>query len=63
MREVRGNLERGGGGVGLGVWSRHIVTTCILPRDFERITRNKGVTGASQGVTFERLEGKGPDEG
>lgn len=40
--------------MGLGVWSRHIVTLCILPRVFKRVTRNKPVTWASQGVTFRK---------
>ena len=38
-------------GVGLGSWRRYIVTTCILPKDFERVRRYKGVTWRYRGVT------------
>ena len=44
-------IERGRERVGLGSWRRYIVTTCILPRDFERARRNKGVTWRYEGVT------------
>ena len=41
-----------GEGVDLGVCSRYIVTTRILPRDFERPSRYKAVTRGLQGATF-----------
>jgi hypothetical protein len=40
---VRADGKEGGGG--LGGWSRYIVTTCILPRNFYRLAVTKPLQG------------------
>ena len=53
-------IERGRERVGLGSWRRYIVTTCILPKDFERVRRYKGVTCRYRDVTLLQVE-KAPE--